>query len=86
MFQRILTLPELLKKKSFFLFGPRGTGKSTKSVHDSHLKGLRALREEGVVENFAVVSRDRHQRKISDGIVVFPWDGFLDKLWSGEII
>jgi len=60
--------------------------KSTKSVHDSHLKGLRALREEGVVENFAVVSRDRHERKISDGIVVFPWDVFLDKLWSGEII
>jgi len=60
--------------------------KSTKSVHDSHLKGLRALREEGVVENFAVVSRDRHERKISDGIVVFPWDVFLDKLWCGEII
>lgn len=60
--------------------------KSTKSMHDSHLKGLRALREEGVVENFAVVSRDRHERKISDGIVVFPWDVFLDKLWSGEII
>lgn len=27
-FQRILNLPELLKKKSFFLFGPRGTGKT----------------------------------------------------------
>ena len=27
--QRILDLPALLKKKSFFLFGPRATGKST---------------------------------------------------------
>lgn len=60
--------------------------KSTKSVHEGHLKGLRALREEGVIENFAVVSRDRHERKISDGIVVFPWDVFLDKLWTGEIV
>ena len=29
MFKRILTLSEILKKKSFFLFGPRGTGKTT---------------------------------------------------------
>ena len=29
MYQRILDLPQLLKKKSFFLFGPRGTGKTT---------------------------------------------------------
>jgi len=28
MFKRMLTLP-LKKKKSFFLFGPRGTGKTT---------------------------------------------------------
>lgn len=28
-YQRILRLPELLKKKSFFLFGPRSTGKTT---------------------------------------------------------
>ena len=28
MFERILNLPNLLKKKSFFLFGPRATGKS----------------------------------------------------------
>ena len=27
-FQRLLSLPELLKRKSFFLFGPRATGKS----------------------------------------------------------
>jgi AAA+ ATPase superfamily predicted ATPase len=26
---RIINLPALLKKKSFFLFGPRSTGKST---------------------------------------------------------
>lgn len=60
--------------------------KGTKSVQDKHLRGLRALREEGIVENFAVVSRDRHERKIIDGIVVLPWQVFLDTLWNGEII
>jgi len=29
MYKRILNLSDLLKKKSFFLFGPRGTGKTT---------------------------------------------------------
>jgi hypothetical protein len=29
MYSRLLNLPELLKKKSFFFFGPRATGKST---------------------------------------------------------
>ena len=29
MYQRILELSKLLTRKSFFLFGPRGTGKTT---------------------------------------------------------
>jgi uncharacterized protein len=29
MIKRILNLSNLLKRKSFFLFGPRGTGKTT---------------------------------------------------------
>lgn len=29
MIKRILDLPALLERKSFFLFGPRGTGKTT---------------------------------------------------------
>jgi len=33
MYQRILDLKQLLKKKSFFLFGPRGTGKTTLIKH-----------------------------------------------------
>ena len=32
--KRLLDLPTLLEKKSFFLFGPRATGKST-LIHDS---------------------------------------------------
>jgi len=33
MYKRILNLTTLLKKKSFFLFGPRGTGKTTLVKH-----------------------------------------------------
>ena len=33
MYKRILDLTNLLKKKSFFLFGPRGTGKTTLLRH-----------------------------------------------------
>ncbi len=33
MYKRILDLTNLLKKKSFFLFGPRGTGKTTLIQH-----------------------------------------------------
>lgn len=33
MYKRILDLNNLLKKKSFFLFGPRGTGKTTLIEH-----------------------------------------------------
>lgn len=60
--------------------------KSSKSVHDKHMKGLRALREEGLIENFAVVSCDRHERTTQDGIIIFPWQRFLDNLWAGKIV
>jgi predicted AAA+ superfamily ATPase len=29
LFKRVLNLPDMLSKKSYFLFGPRATGKST---------------------------------------------------------
>lgn len=60
--------------------------KSTETVQDKHLKGLRALKEEGVVERFAAVSCDRQERRTRDGIAILPWQVFLDRLWKGEII
>ena len=60
--------------------------KSTTIVQDKHLKGIRALKEEGNIRSFAVVSRDRHERKTRDDITIFPWKRFLEKLWKGEII
>lgn len=60
--------------------------KSATIVQDKHLKGIRALKQEGNIRSFAVVSRDRHERKTRDGITIFPWRRFLKKLWTGEII
>jgi len=60
--------------------------KSSTSIQGKHLKGLRALREEGNIQSFAVVSCDRYERKTQDNITLLPWKLFLEKLWSGEIV
>jgi predicted AAA+ superfamily ATPase len=60
--------------------------KSTASIQDKHLKGIRALKEEGNIQNFAAVSCDRYERITQDNITIFPWKLFLEKLWNGDII
>jgi len=60
--------------------------KSASSIQDKHLKGIRALKEEGNIQNFAAVSCDRYERKTQDNITIFPWKLFLEKLWNGDII
>ena len=59
--------------------------KATDLVQERHLKGLKALREEGVIKKFLVVSQDRNARTV-DGITILPWQDFLDKLWNDELI
>jgi len=60
--------------------------KSTTMVRNNHLKGIRALKEENAIENFAVVSCDTIERVTKDNITIFPWKQFLQKLWQGQII
>jgi uncharacterized protein len=60
--------------------------KGATSIADKHLKGIRALKEEGKIENFAVVSLDQNERKTADNITVFPWKIFLKRLWNGELV
>jgi predicted AAA+ superfamily ATPase len=59
--------------------------KSTDRVVDKHLKGLRALREEHDFKCL-LVSRDQAPRQTHDGILILPWNVFLDRLWAGEIV
>jgi len=60
--------------------------KGTTSIQDKHLKGIRALKEEGNIQNFAVVNCGRYERRTRDNITIFPWKLFLENLWNGKII
>ena len=51
--------------------------KATTSVSEKDLTGLRALREEGVVKHFFLLSRDPVERTVQ-GIRVIPWARFLE--------
>lgn len=51
-----------------------------------HFKGLSVLKEEQKVERAIVVSLDKRPRKTENGIEIFPWQTFCEKLWEGKII
>lgn len=55
-------------------------------ITEKHLKGIRALKEEGLIENYGVISLDPTERITHDGITIWPWRIFLKKLWAGELI
>lgn len=60
--------------------------KATSLIQDKHLKGIRALKEEGLIEKYAVVSLDEEERITDDGIVIYPWETFVKKLWANLIV
>lgn len=59
--------------------------KTTTHVTSADLKGLRALRDEGIVQDFFAVSRDPVKR-IVDGITIWPWRQFLSELWNDQLV
>ena len=60
--------------------------KASSMVHDRHLKGLRALKEEGLIKKYIVVSLDKEKRLTNDNIHILPWQVFLSELWKNQII
>ena len=60
--------------------------KSASRIQDRHLKGIRAFKEEFDVARYLVVSRDASPRMTSDGILILPWQDFLERLWNGAIV
>lgn len=58
--------------------------KSSDNTSERHLRGLKALREEGQVANYAVVSLDQEPRRV-EGVRIFPWRTFLDELWADKL-
>ncbi len=55
--------------------------KSTHHIYDKHLKGLRALKEEGLMKRLIIVSMDESKRETADGIEIVPYKMFLKNLW-----
>lgn len=59
--------------------------KATDFVRTEHLKGLKAIRDEGAFRHLVVVSREPVARVV-DGIQILPWADFVAKLWAGELV
>lgn len=55
--------------------------KSSSNVTEKHLKGLKALREEGIFKRYVVVCQEEHPR-ITDEIEILPWKYFFEELWK----
>lgn len=55
--------------------------KATSNIGEKHLRGLKAFREEKITKRHLVVSHEKRKRLV-DGIEIFPWQLFLDDLWS----
>ena len=59
--------------------------KAAKTIHDRHMKGLKALSDEDFIERSIVVCNEPRPRLIN-GVDVMPWEYFLEALWNDEIM
>ena len=70
-----------------FLLGTRTAieVKATKKISSNDLKGLKYLKEEGVFQNFILVSQDPIST-LTDNILTIPWQKFLSDLWKDKYV
>jgi len=70
-----------------FLLGTRTAieVKATKKISSNDLKGLKYLKEEGVFQNFILVSQDPVST-LTDNILTIPWQKFLSDLWKDKYV
>lgn len=59
--------------------------KATSQVTERDLKGLLALKEEGIIRKYILVSLDDKARTI-DGVICLPLNHFLRQLWAGDLM
>ena len=57
--------------------------KAKTNVSDKDLKGLKALREEGIGKLYVVSMETMPRRR--DDIDILPWRMFLDRLWNQKL-
>ena len=60
--------------------------KSSRDIQDTHLKGLRALKEEKLIKKYFLISQVPQKRITKDKIEIWPWTDFLNQLWKGKLI
>ncbi|MXY56391.1 MAG: ATP-binding protein [Gammaproteobacteria bacterium] len=58
--------------------------KAKRVVGKRDMRGLVALRDEGLFEGYIVVCMEPEPRTV-DGIRIMPWANFLDELWGGKL-
>lgn len=59
--------------------------KATHRVNNDDLKNLQILAEENIFKKYYLVSNDPNP-KISQNIICFPWQRFIEELWQDKII
>lgn len=59
--------------------------KSTDTVSSRHLRGIKAFMEEYTVKKSIIICTESSPRLV-EGILILPWQDFLNRLWSGQII
>ena len=60
--------------------------KTTRRHTARDLKGLKALKEEGLFSRYILVCNEDYAQTTEEGIEIVPWRQFLDELWNGKII
>ena len=56
--------------------------KSTKRISNGNFSGLRALKEEGIIKKFYLVTHDTTDTKKED-FICLHWKSFIERLWQG---
>ena len=60
--------------------------KSTRKIKFDHLKGLRRLKEQiGVSNPRIIICLEPFRRMTDDGILILPYQEFINDLWQGKV-
>lgn len=60
--------------------------KAKEAVSKKDLSGILACQEEGLINQFVVVSLEPSTRKTDEGVLILPFQEFLTRLWNDEFI
>lgn len=60
--------------------------KTQDNFQNRHIKGIRALKEEGLdLTHYYIISHEPKKRVLDDGIIIIPYQEFLTQLWKGAL-